>query len=164
MELTQRQEKILQSLIKEYIDQATPVSSKLLQKKCRLDISGATIRNELQTLDQQGYVSQPHTSAGRVPTPKAYRYFVQITFTREDPKVAHFILKEVETARQKIDRELELAKELTESLAELSHMLSFNRMEEHMLFNVLKIIGPSQATYDKNIDTMKELLEKLESF
>ena len=77
--ITQRQEKILNSLVKEYIDRAEPISSELLKKKCNLDVSPATIRNELQELTERGYITQPHTSAGRIPTEKGYRYFIEIT-------------------------------------------------------------------------------------
>ena len=75
--ITDRQRKILDYLIKEYIEIAEPVSSDLLKKKCGLSISGATIRNELQELMEQGYIAQPHTSAGRVPTNKGYKFFIE---------------------------------------------------------------------------------------
>lgn len=161
--LTERQERILNNLIKEYIGRAEPISSKLLKKKSGLDISPATIRNELQELTEKGYVTQPHTSAGRIPTNKGYKYFVKITFTREE-KFSNFILKEVEETKQKIDRELRLTKELARSLTEISSVLDFNKIEENMLFDVLKIIGPSRTTYNKNIDLIKELIEELEDF
>ena len=163
--ITQRQETILNSLIKEYIDIAEPISSDLLKKKCGLDVSPATIRNELQELTKQGYVTQPHTSAGRTPTEKGYRYFIQITFSGNEEKLPEFILREVENAKEKIENELKLAKDLTESLEEISSLLSFSRhIEEDMLFDMLKIIGPSRTTYDKNINIMNELLEALGDF
>ncbi|MFA5878268.1 MAG: hypothetical protein WC845_02790 [Candidatus Staskawiczbacteria bacterium] len=81
--LTKRQEKILEALINEYVKTAEPVSSKLLAKKREFDICPATIRNELQELTDKGYIYQPHTSAGRAPTTKAYRFFVDRVFNIE---------------------------------------------------------------------------------
>ncbi len=161
--ITERQEKILNSLIKEYIGLAEPISSNLLQKKYDLDISGATIRNELQELTEQGYITQPHTSAGRVPTNKAYRYFIDIIFAENE--TPSFISKEVEIAKQKIEKELRLAQELTKSLTEISTTLSYTRLQnKDNIFEILKIIGPSRTTYEKNISLIEELLKKLENF
>ncbi len=60
----------------EYIDTAKPVSSKLIKEKYKLDFCSATIRNEMQELSELGFLNQPHISAGRIPTDKAYRFFV----------------------------------------------------------------------------------------
>lgn len=76
-ELTPRQRAIFKILVQEYVSTATPVGSSTIQHLGGLGVSSATIRNELATLEELGYVSQPHTSAGRVPTVKGYRYFVQ---------------------------------------------------------------------------------------
>lgn len=74
--IAERQKLILDAIIKEYIDSAQPISSKLLEKKHGFDVCPATIRNDMQRLTELGYLHQPHTSAGRVPTDKAYRFFV----------------------------------------------------------------------------------------
>lgn len=76
MGITQRQEQILNSLVQEYIDSAEPISSEFLEKNYDFEICPATIRTELQKLSEKGYLSQPHTSAGRIPTNKGYRFFV----------------------------------------------------------------------------------------
>jgi heat-inducible transcriptional repressor len=73
---TNRHRAILMALIRTYIGTAEPVGSKSLVEKCRLDVSSATVRSLLADLESEGYLSQPHTSAGRVPTEKAYRYYV----------------------------------------------------------------------------------------
>ncbi len=164
MELTDRQSKILNLLIKEYIDSAEPVSSDLLKRKTKLDISPATIRNDLQELTEKGYVAQPHTSAGRVPTDKAYRYFIETVFF-EGNISGNLISREIEIARLKIEKELQMAQELTKSLTEISTTLSYTRLEnKDNIFEVLKIIGPSRTTYDKNIDVMRRLVEEFDSF
>lgn len=76
-ELTERQRLILALIIREYIETAQPVGSESLQKRYQLDASPATIRNEMAVLTEAGYLRQPHTSAGRVPTEEGYRYFVR---------------------------------------------------------------------------------------
>lgn len=161
--LSARQRKILNSLIKEYIYLAEPISSGLLKKRCSLDVSSATIRNELQELTEHGYVTQPHTSAGRVPTEKGYKLFIQITFSGNAEKFPSFILKGMMSAKEKIDKELKLAQELTKSLEQISSVLNFNRIEEDMLFDILKVLGPFKTTYNKNIDVMKDLLKEFEN-
>lgn len=72
MELSERQKLILRTLIKEHVRSAQPVASGVLVDKYHLDISPATVRNELMALEELGYIYQPHTSAGRVPTERAY--------------------------------------------------------------------------------------------
>lgn len=75
-ELTERQKTLLLLIIRDYIETAQPVGSKRLVEHYRLHLSTATIRNEMGALTEMGYLRQPHTSAGRVPTEEGYRYFV----------------------------------------------------------------------------------------
>ena len=74
--LTTRQKQILSLIVHEYISSADTVASKHLVEKYNLNLSSATVRNEMSALTEQGYLMQPHTSAGRVPTEAGYRYFV----------------------------------------------------------------------------------------
>ena len=74
--ITERQKFILEKIVKEYTDFAYPVGSQLLEEKYDFGFCPATIRNEMQKLTESGYLYQPHTSAGRVPTDKGYRFFV----------------------------------------------------------------------------------------
>lgn len=76
MELTERKLKILQAIISDYVKTAEPVGSRTLSKKYDLGISPATIRNEMADLEEMGYLTHPHTSAGRVPSDAAYRLYV----------------------------------------------------------------------------------------
>lgn len=75
--LTERQENLLFALIREHIRSAEPVGSSTLVEKHGFDVSPATIRIELGALEDQGYIAQPHTSAGRIPTEAGYRHFVE---------------------------------------------------------------------------------------
>lgn len=76
MHLDDRKIKILQAIIKDYIDTAEPVGSRTLSKKYSLGVSPATIRNEMSDLEELGYLMQPHTSSGRIPSDKGYRLYV----------------------------------------------------------------------------------------
>ena len=91
--ITERQEKLLDFLIKEYISTAEPVSSKALKKVTDLDVCGATIRNDLQVLTKEGYIEQPHTSAGRIPTQKAYRHFADKIASERQKMFSDFIFR-----------------------------------------------------------------------
>ncbi|MGB5186789.1 MAG: heat-inducible transcriptional repressor HrcA [Acidimicrobiia bacterium] len=71
-----RQARVLQALVEEYIRTGEPVSSHAILERSALDVSSATIRNELARLESYGFVAQPHTSAGRIPTHQGYRYYV----------------------------------------------------------------------------------------
>lgn len=75
-ELSKRQKSLLRHVIQDFIDTASPVGSDHLVRKHRLDCSPATVRNEMMNLESMGFLSQPHTSAGRIPSDKGYRYYV----------------------------------------------------------------------------------------
>lgn len=75
--ISERKKYLLETIIKEYLKTAQPVSSGLLVSKYNLGISPATVRNEMMELEEEGYIYQPHTSAGRVPTEIAYQLFVE---------------------------------------------------------------------------------------
>ncbi|MDY3031184.1 MAG: heat-inducible transcriptional repressor HrcA [Clostridia bacterium] len=76
MDLSERKRKILQAIIDEYIGTAEPVGSRAISKKESLGLSSATIRNEMADLEEMGYLIQPHTSSGRVPSDEGYRFYV----------------------------------------------------------------------------------------
>jgi heat-inducible transcriptional repressor len=110
-DLTERQKTILMLVIRDYIETAQPVGSKALVERYRLDLSSATVRNELSVLDELGYLRQPHTSAGRVPTEEGYRFFVgQMMHQAELPEaVQHTITHQFYQARPDIDQWMTLA-------------------------------------------------------
>ena len=74
--LTQREQTILEAIVRNYISSAEPTGSRFLSKQAGLDLSPASIRNVMGDLEEEGFIAQPHTSAGRVPTDKGYRYYV----------------------------------------------------------------------------------------
>ncbi len=110
-ELTTRQAQLLGYIVKEHIRTAAPVASRLLVEYYNLDVSPATVRNEMARLEELGYLSQPHTSAGRVPTETGFRYFVERLMEEqtlplaEQRRIAHQFYQ----ARDHIDEWLPLA-------------------------------------------------------
>lgn len=83
MEMDSRKQKILEAVVLDYIETAEPVGSRTISKKYDLGVSSATIRNEMADLEEMGYIEQPHTSAGRVPSDKGYRYYVDYLMTKD---------------------------------------------------------------------------------
>lgn len=76
MQLDERKWKILKAIIKTYLETGEPVGSRTISKYADLNLSSATIRNEMSDLEDLGYILQPHTSAGRIPSDKGYRLYV----------------------------------------------------------------------------------------
>ena len=111
MNLTERQKLILALVIRDYIDNAQPVGSKTLVDKYGLTFSPATVRNEMVSLTEVGFLRQPHTSAGRVPTEEGYRYFVRQLMGQTDlaPQTKRMISHQFYQAGHDIDHWLRLA-------------------------------------------------------
>lgn len=163
--LSERQEKLLNFLIKEYITTAKAVSSKALKKVTDLDVCGATIRNDLQALTKGGYIEQPHTSAGRVPTKKAYKYFAGKISEQREQAFSDFIVRQIKSAHQQIEQEMRLAQELMNSLSETSMTLSISNMPEgDDLFEILNILGSSKTIFGENMSIIHKIIKELDQF
>src|SRR5512143_581855 len=110
-ELTERQKTLLLLLIRDYIESAQPVGSKRLMEHYHIDLSSATIRNEMGALTEMGYLRQPHTSAGRVPTEDGYRFFVSAMMDRAElpASVRNAILHQFHQARPGVEVWMHLA-------------------------------------------------------
>jgi len=92
--MDKRKEEILKSIISDYIDRKAPVSSSALQRKHNFDLSTATLRNEMFDLEEEGFLEQPHTSAGRIPSDRGYRYYIDnLMPDREIEGQEEYILK-----------------------------------------------------------------------
>jgi heat-inducible transcriptional repressor len=111
MNLGERQKLVLALVIRDYIDNAQPVGSKTLVDKYGLNFSSATVRNEMVALTEVGFLHQPHTSAGRVPTEEGYRYFVRQLMGQTDltPQTKRMITHQFYQAGHDIDHWLRLA-------------------------------------------------------
>lgn len=115
-ELDERKATILRSIVAEYIETAQPVGSSHVVELAGLDVSPATVRNEMAALEEEGYLTQPHTSAGRVPTDKGYRFFVNRL-----PALGELMGRNKETVRQFFAR---THGELEQLLADTSLLVS----------------------------------------
>lgn len=82
--MDERKKQVLHAIVKDYVSTAEPVGSRTIAKKYDLGVSSATIRNEMSDLEELGYIEQPHTSAGRVPSDKGYRYYVDCLMEKEE--------------------------------------------------------------------------------
>lgn len=98
MELDERKKKILQAVIRNYLETGEPVGSRTISKYTDLHLSSATIRNEMSDLEEMGYILQPHTSAGRIPSDKGYRFYVDAMMEEKDREMGE--LKEMLLERQ----------------------------------------------------------------
>ena len=87
MELDARKEKILKAIIQTYLETGEPVGSRTISKYSDLKLSSATIRNEMSDLEEMGYIIQPHTSAGRIPSDKGYRFYVDQIIREKETQV-----------------------------------------------------------------------------
>lgn len=122
-DLSDRQKALLKMIIEEYISNADPISSNYLTKKYGLNISAATVRNEMAELIRKGYLVQPHVSAGRVPTTTAYRLYIkELMDSTELPVLKEVAMKQnVWNSRFELDKSLRSA---ATSLASATNLLS----------------------------------------
>src|SRR3972149_6994358 len=127
--LTARQTQILKAIIEEYIDTALPIGSDTLDKKFNLGISSATIRNEMVTLTETGYLKQPHPSAGRVPTPRALKFYIDQLMDEKRMSVADEVKTKAEMMGVKNDLD-DLMQETTQMLAQRTKTLAVAALDD----------------------------------
>jgi heat-inducible transcriptional repressor len=158
-DLTSRQKSILKALIEEYIETAEPVGSGTLDKKYNLGVSPATIRNEMVALDEIGYLKQPHTSAGRVPTAAAFKLYVNELMKLDELSVAEEVaLKEkVWDSRNELSK---LLRDTTRMLAGSTNMLSIAINRDNIYYAGTGYILDMPEFYD--IDITRNLLLMLD--
>ena len=145
MDLDERRQTVLKSVVLNYIKAPFPIGSRTITKQTDLALSAATIRNIMADLEEKGYLSQPHTSAGRIPTDKGYRYYVDslLQENRREPPTSP--LPSDETIGERGEDLNDLLKETTRSLSALSHyagILSAPKVAktvlQHLSFALLK--------------------------
>ena len=112
-ELSERKTKILHAIIKNYLETGEPVGSRTISKYTDLNLSSATIRNEMADLEELGYIMQPHTSAGRIPSDKGYRWYVDMLMSQKEQEITEIKGQMLEKA----DKMEELLKQVAKVLA-----------------------------------------------
>ncbi len=124
MIMDDRKKRILQAIIDDYIDTAEPIGSRTIARKHELGLSSATIRNEMADLEEMGYLAQPHTSAGRVPSDKGYRLYVDKLMPVHDLR-----MEEIERIKTAMEMRInELSQLLRQASAVLSHFTKYTSM------------------------------------
>jgi heat-inducible transcriptional repressor len=127
--MIQRKISLLNKIIKEYIKIAQPISSKLLADKYNFKISPATIRHEMLKLEKEGYIFQPHTSAGRIPTEKAYHFYIKnFLKNKKIKKKDRNFLNKIKKKYQFLEMQ-NLIKKIGKAIADLSEetvIITFN--------------------------------------
>lgn len=102
-QLDERKTKILNAIIRNYLETGEPVGSRTISKYTDLNLSSATIRNEMSDLEEMGYILQPHTSAGRIPSDQGYRFYVDHLMQEKDREVSEmkeFVIEHTEKMEQ----------------------------------------------------------------
>ena len=149
MELDERKKKLLQAVIRNYLETGEPVGSRTISKYTDLNLSSATIRNEMADLEEMGYILQPHTSAGRIPSDKGYRLYVDTMMEEKEREVVE--MKEMLLERQ--DKMETLLKQVAKVLANNTQyatmvsapqsnsgklkFIQLSRVDEHQLLAVI---------------------------
>jgi len=141
-ELTERQKLILTLVITDYIDTAQPVGSVYIVEHWGLDVSSATVRNELVALTELGYLRQPHTSAGRVPTEDGYRYFVRQLMGHTDlpAPTKQTITHQFYQAGADVDHWMRLAASVLANQSQAASLVTAPH-PERSIFKHLELIG-----------------------
>lgn len=135
MELNERKEKILDAIIRNYLETGEPVGSRTISKNSDLNLSSATIRNEMSDLEEDGFIVQPHTSSGRIPTDKGYRFYVD------------HMLKQIDEREKKVSEREELIIEKMDKV-------------DAMMENMAKVLA-NNTNYATMVTTPKSLGNKI---
>lgn len=153
MQLDDRKVKILQAIIRNYLETGEPVGSRTISKFTDLNLSSATIRNEMSDLEELGYIVQPHTSAGRIPSDKGYRLYVDTMMEDKEREVTE--MKEMLLEKEdKVDHLLKQVAKILAANTEYATMIStpryqknklkfiqLSRVDEHHLVAVIVVEG-----------------------
>ena len=161
-----RKDEILRITIDQYIATVTPVSSARLVKECSLDLSSATIRNILAELEQEGYLTHPHTSAGRVPTQHGYRYYVdhfinEIQLLEEEKERINL---ECKRESLELERLLETTSKVLSDMTHYTSIISVDGWDNKFYYSGTSFIMgyPDYHDVNKDISKIKNILTALD--
>lgn len=144
MQLDDRKTKILYAIIKTYLETGEPVGSRTISKYADLNLSSATIRNEMSDLEEMGYIAQPHTSAGRIPSDKGYRFYVDQMMEYKEREVTE--MKELMIQKQ--DKMEQILKQVVKVLANNTNYATMITAPQYhrtkLKFIQLSVISESQ--------------------
>lgn len=169
-----RQEHLLTAILKEYVGTAEPVSSGFLSEQAGMELSPATIRNELAALEELGYLHQPYTSAGRIPTEQAWRWYTKnLQQQQELQKVKERHVSEVIRAHR--DTQSDLMRHLAKTIAHLAQetvLVGMNRNETyytglsnlfaHPEFEQMDMVQQMSKVIDRFDEVMNQMYDQVE--
>jgi heat-inducible transcriptional repressor len=160
--MTERQQAILNSIVEQYAEVASPVGSTLLAKL--FNVSSATIRAEMAELERHGYISQPHTSAGRVPTDKGYRYYVNNLNESTDKLLPEARAERALAARvQQAGAPERTIRNAVDTLVELTHNLGLATIGNQLYISGLSnLFGQPEFMNAVQVQQVAQLLDNLE--
>ncbi len=144
MELSERKMKILQAVVRNYLETGEPVGSRTISKYTDLNLSSATIRNEMADLEEMGYIVQPHTSAGRIPSDAGYRLYVDTMMQDKERDVAELRDNLLEK-EERLDQLLKQTAKLLATVTNYASMVSAPSIHQ----NKLKLIQLSRVNSDQ---------------
>ena len=165
--LDERKTKILKAIIKNYLDTGEPVGSRTISKYTDLHLSSATIRNEMSDLEELGYILQPHTSAGRIPSDQGYRFYVDNLIEEKNQEIAsmqNFVIEHTEKMEQVLKNVAKLLANNTEYAAMITgpqyhhnkiKFIQLSKVDEHQLLCVIVLEG--NIVKNKMLDMEDEL-------
>lgn len=160
--MTERQEQILSAIVEQYAEVASPVGSSLLAKVFK--VSSATIRSEMAELERHGFINQPHTSAGRVPTDKGYRYYVNNLLESKVAPVSERRAERALTARvQDGGLPERTIRNAVDTLVELTHNLGLATIGNQLYMSGLSnLFGQPEFMGRQQVQQVAVLLDNLE--
>lgn len=160
--MTLRQEQILRAIVEQYAEVASPVGSSLLAKA--FEVSSATIRAEMAELEKLGYISQPHTSAGRVPTDEGYRYYVnKLSESQQNPKQESRAEKALTARVHHGGLPEQTIRNAVDTLVELTHNLGLATIGDQLYMSGLSnLFGQPEFMHPGQVQEVARLLDNLE--
>lgn len=160
--MTERQKAILHSIVEQYAEVASPVGSNLLAKV--FGVSSATIRAEMAELERLGYIEQPHTSAGRVPTDKGYRFYVNYISESQEPLLPSARSERALSARTTSGGLPErVIRNTVDTLVELTHNLGLATIGNQLYMSGLSnLFGQPEFIHPSQVQEVARLLDNLE--
>ncbi len=161
MDLTERQILILKTIVEEFTQTAEPVGSVALENKYRLGVSPATLRNEMAILEEKGFLSQPHSSSGRVPTPMAIKFYVNDLMKEKVLSVAEEVGVKSRVWDHRFNRD-DLLREATKVLAERTKNLCVATTDEGFSYHSGYANIFNSVEFENHLDVTREIFYLLD--
>lgn len=159
--MSPRQKQILSAIIEQYAEVAVPVGSTLLAKA--FNVSSATVRAEMAILEQMGFIKQPHTSAGRIPTDKGYRFYVNNMSEQEPTQVERRAERALKTRLQDGGIPERAIRNAVDTLVELTHNLGLATIGNQLYISGLSnLFGQPEFLSGNQVQQVARLLDNLE--